>query len=300
MSNGVSRFLQVEDLARLGNMRLSFRALLEGPYAGRHESIQRGGAVEFVDFRQYAPGEDLRRLDWKVLGRLGRPYVRIFADESNFLCTLVLDSSTSMAFEGHVRKGLSKLDYARYLAGALSFLITRERDQVALAVASEGLTDYVPPGATPVHISRICDALESVTTRKVSDMEGALRDLFPMVRQRGVMVVLSDFLYEDPEGVFAVLRLYKHINFEVIVLHIVHPEEETLPKGPAYRFEDLEDASTVSCSPVEVVRAYEEAFGRHVRRVADLAAAGGFEYRFVSTAVPYVMTLKDMLVERRG
>ena len=115
-----SSFLDVDALSRLGNLRLSVKKAVEGPYAGRHESVQRGGAVEFVDFRQYSPGEDLRRLDWKALARFKKPFVRVFADETNLLCTTLLDISTSMLFDGHLKKGLSKLDYARYLTAAIS------------------------------------------------------------------------------------------------------------------------------------------------------------------------------------
>lgn len=295
-----SRFLQAEALTRLGNMRLSFRKVLEGPYAGRHESIQRGGAVEFVDFRQYTPGEDLRRLDWKVLGRLRKSYVRIYADETNLLCTLLVDVSASMLFDGHVRKTNSKLDHARYLAAAMSFLVTRERDQVALALSGDRLQNYVAPGSTPSHLKKICDALEDAKPVERTGLAAALGGLFPMVRRRGVLVILSDFLVEDLEEMFAALRLYRHLHFEIILLHVVHPEEQSLPKGPAYRFEDLEDNLAVSCSPQELALAYEEAFANHSRTLANMAAAAGCEYRFVSTAVPYVMTLKDMLHERRG
>lgn len=295
-----SRFLQVEALSRLARLRLSVRRVVEGPYAGRHESVQRGGAVEFVDFRRYAPGEDLRRVDWKVLARLRKPYIRIFADETNLVANLLLDTSSSMLFAGVAHRDGSKLDYARYLVAAIAFLVARERDQVGLAVGADGLKSYIPPGSTPAHVARVCDALEAVVPVPETRLADALRDLFPMLRRRGLLVVLSDFLVDDLEGVFGALRLYQHLHFEVILLHIVHPEEQTLPKGAAYRFEDLEDASEVACSPVEVVRAYERAFAEHAHKVSSLAAAGGYEYRFVSTARPYVTALKDMLVERRG
>lgn len=177
MRVGKSRFLQMEALSRLGKLRLSFKRVLEGPYAGRHESVQRGGAVEFVDFRQYSPGEDIRRLDWKVLARLRKPYVRTYADETNVLATVLIDASTSMLFGGQVKKSHTKLDHARYLAAAISFLITRERDQVAFAVAADGLRRYIPPGSTANHLGRICDELEAVRTAPVTDIARALKDL---------------------------------------------------------------------------------------------------------------------------
>jgi uncharacterized protein (DUF58 family) len=295
-----SRFLQIDALARLQNMRLSFNRVVEGPYAGRHESVQRGGAVEFVDFRQYSPGEDLRRLDWKALARFRKPFVRVYADETNLICTLLVDSSASMLYEGQGRKTVSKLDYARYLAAAISYLIVHDRDQVALALAAGGLDSYLPPGGTYSHLHQLCDALETVETKPDTGLADALGSLFRMVRQRGVLIVFSDFLVEDYEAVFAALRLFQHVHFEVVLVHIVHPEEQTLPTGPAYRFVDLETAGVVRCSPADIKQAYEDAFAAHLERVAAMASSGGFVYRFASTAVPYVMTLKDMLVERRG
>ena len=295
-----SRFLDLAALARLGNLRLCVRGVVEGPYAGRHQSVARGGAVEFVDFRPYSPGEDLRRLDWKVLARLRKPYVRTCADETNLLCTIVLDASSSMLFGGHLHAGMSKLDFARHLAAAVAFILMRERDQASLAVCADGLADYLPLGSTPAHLSRFCEKLDAVNAVPKTRMALALKDLFPLVRRRSLLVVMSDFLFDDLERVFTNLRLFAHQRIEVVLLHIVHPEEETLPKGPAYRFEDLESALTVPCSPAEVVNAYEAAFRKHVARVSNLASAGGMEYRYVSMAFPYIMALKDMLVERKG
>src|SRR4051794_2978715 len=137
-----SRFLDQPSLASLAHMRFATRHQIEGSYTGRHRSKTKGGAGEFVDYREYVEGEDLRRLDWKVLGRTGRAYVRLFQDETNLLCTMVIDASASMLFGGH-RGGAggrgSKLEYAQYFTTALSQLILRQQDQVGLAVASAGL-----------------------------------------------------------------------------------------------------------------------------------------------------------------
>jgi hypothetical protein len=142
--------------------------------------------------------------------------------------------------------------------------------------------------------------LADVQPQRETRLADTLRQLFPRLRRRGVLLILSDFLVDDPEDLFAALRLYRSCFFEIILMHIVHPEEQTLPQGPAYRFEDLEDLGQVSCSPQEVVRAYERAFSNHQRTLSGLARAGGCEYRFVSTSLPYVLVLKDLLAERRG
>src|SRR5438034_9449072 len=126
-TDGRSRFLDLRALSALEHMRFVTRQQIEGSYSGRHRSRQQGGAAEFVDFREYSPGEDLRRLDWKVLARTGRPYVRLYQDETNLLCTIVIDASASMSFGGNGRGGKgTKLEYVQYLTPALSHLISRQ------------------------------------------------------------------------------------------------------------------------------------------------------------------------------
>lgn len=300
-----SRFLDLRSLAALAHMRFVTRQQIEGAYSGRHRSHQRGGAGEFVDYREYTAGEDLRRLDWKVLARTGRGYVRLFQDETNLLCTMALDASGSMLFSGTGRKSGgngtgSKLEYVQRLATAFSHVIAAQQDQVGLAVVSDGLQEVFPPGGTPGHVARIQAAIESLQTRPDTRLTESLRDLFSRFKRRGVLMVVSDFLVEDPEAVFASIRLFRHRRWEVVVLHVIHPEEERLPEGVAYRFEGLENDGQVDCSPGEVRAIYEERFAAHCAAVRGLALGAGCDYRRVSTAVPYLQTLGGFLVERAG
>ncbi len=281
-------------------MRFVTRQQLEGAYSGRHRSRQKGGAGEFVDFREYTAGEDLRRLDWKVLARTGRGFVRLFQDETNLLCTIVLDASGSMQFSGRRRDGGTKFQYVQYLTTALTHVIGRQQDQVGLAVVSDGLQEVFPPGGTSTHVSRLQDAIAALKTRPVTKLAGALRELFGRFQRRGVLMVVSDFLVDDLDAVFASLRLFRHRRWEVIVLQVIHPEEERLPEGIAYRFEGLEDDGLVDCSPAEIRALYEERFAAHVATVRGLALGCGCDYRRVSTAVPYLQTLGGFLIERSG
>lgn len=291
-----SRFLDLRALAALEHLRFATRQSIEGAYSGRHRSRRHGGAGEFADFREYAEGEDLRRLDWKVLARTGRAYTRLYQDETNLNCTLVLDASGSMAFG----RGLTKLEHVQYLATALSHVIGRQQDQVGLAVASEGLKEFLPPGGTPTHVARLQELVEQASPRPVTDLAGALRALFQRLTRRGVLLLLSDFLVDDLEAVFAQVRLFRHRRWEVVVLHIVHPDEERLPEGTAYRFEGLENEGRVDCSPAEVLALYQAQFEAHAAALRTLALAAGCDYRRVSTAVPYLQTLGGFLVERAG
>jgi uncharacterized protein (DUF58 family) len=299
-----SRFLDLRALAALERLRFTTRHRIEGSYTGSHTSRQQGGAGEFVDYREYSGSEDLRRLDWKVLARTGKTFVRIHEEETNLLCTLVIDTSGSMAFpdseqRGGQRRG-SKLEYAQYLATALTHVITSGQDQVGLALLGERLSEMLPPGARRTHVNQVYELIEQIKLRPTRAMAAGLREMFERCRRRGVMLLMSDFLMDDLEDVFAGLRLFRHRGWEVIILHLVHPEEERLPEATAYRFEGMEGDGWVDCSPAEVRATYRERFGAHLAMVRQLALAGGCHYRRVSTAIPYLQTLGGFLVERAG
>ncbi len=294
-----NRFLDLRALAALEQMRFTTRQRIEGAYSGRHRSRHRSGSGEFVDYREYSPGEDLRRLDWKVLGRTGKAYIRQYEEETNVVCTLAVDASGSMRFGGHPGDAYgSKLDYAQYLSTGLSHLISRGQDQVGLALLADGLQEFIPPGATPDHVARLQSAIANVRTTPAEVVAPSLSDLFLRIRSRGVLLLISDFLFTDVADAFGALRLFKHRQFEVIALHLVHPDEERLPEGIAFRFDGLENDGYVDCSPAEIRAQYEQRFAEHLAMIRTLALASGCDYRRVSTATPWITTLQSFLAER--
>jgi len=270
-----SKFLELNALAALQNMRFTTRHRIEGSYSGRHTSRTLGGSGEFADYREYTPGEDLRRLDWRVLGRTGRAYVKLFQDETNLVCTPVIDNSRSMLFGSNPTNGSannrgSKLEYAQYFVTALSHIISFGRDQVGLAIAGEAKWDVALPA------------------------------LFQRAGRRGVMLLITDFLSDDLESIFSSIRLFRHRGWEVIALHLVHPDEERLPTGSAFRFEGMEGEGSIDCSPTEIREIYEANFAKHMATVRSLALSAGCDYRLVSTGIPYLELLSGFLVERTG
>jgi uncharacterized protein (DUF58 family) len=295
-----SRFLDLNALSALAHMRFTTRHRIEGSYSGRHQSRQQGGAGEFVDYRQYSGSEDLRRLDWKVLGRTGKSFVRLYQDETNLLCTLALDVSGSMRFgvRSHGPASLTKLEYAQYLATAMSYIIVHGQDQIGLAVLDHGLRTHLPPGGTLSHLARVHETIEKLPTQRTTKMAQGLNDLFERSKRRGVLLLMSDFLMDDLSEVFAAVKLFRHRNWEVAVLHLVHPDEERLPEGTAFRFEGMEGEGRLNCSPTEVRAAYQQRFQQHLAMVRQFALAGGSDYRLVSTGIPYLHTLGGFLVDR--
>lgn len=295
-----SRYLDRRALESLGRMRFAARRRVEGSYSGRHQSRQQGGAGEFVDYREYSGGEDLRRLDWKIYARTGKAFVRLHQEETNLICTLAIDASGSMAFGGGRDGRGSKLDYAQYLSASLAYVINSRQDQVGLAVLRERLGDFLPPSGAALQLHRILEGLEKLRPEPTTRSAASLRDLFDRTTRRGVLIVLSDFLMDDLDEVFAALRLFRHRGTETIALHLIHPEEESLPEGTAYRFEGLENDGYVSCSPAEIRSVYREKFAAHVAAVRRLAGASDCDYRRISTADSYLQTLGGFLVERSG
>lgn len=296
-----SRFLNPRALAGLAHMRFSTRHRVEGSYSGRHQSRQQGGAGEFVDFREYSGGEDLRRLDWKVMARTGKAFVRLHQEETNLVCTLAIDGSSSMDFAGNGNAGKgSKLEYAQYLSTAFAYIIGLGQDQVGLAVLGEKVVEHLPPGGTPQHLSLVLDQIEKVQSQPVPRCSEALADLFERTNRRGVLVLLSDFLMEDLEETFAALRRFRHRRLEVIALHLVHPGEETLPEAGTYRFVGLENEGSLDCTPSEIRTTYQEKFAAYLTMVRQMALAAGCDYRRISTAQPYLESLGGFLVERTG
>lgn len=297
-----SRFLELQALSALEHMRFSTRQRIEGTYSGRHQSRQRGGAGEFADYREYSAGEDLRRLDWKVLGRTGKAYVRLFQDEKNLLCTLALDTSASMTFGARSRTDFtgSKFQYGQYLLTALAHVIGRGQDQVGLALLNDGLQEFLPPAGTVSHVALVQETIERAQPAPAVRINRGFERLFEHSRPRSVLMVFSDFLFDDLEEAFASLRLFRHRQSEVVILHAIHPDEERLPAGTAYRFEGLEDDGVVDCSPAEIQQDYQRRFQAHADAVRSLSLSNGCDYLRVSTAVPYLQTLGEFLVDRGG
>ena len=178
MPETMSRYLDLKALSALSHLRFSTRQMIDGSYSGRHRSHQQGGGGEFVDYREYSAGEDLRRLDWKILGRTGRPYVRLYQDETNLLCTACVDISGSMGFSGFGlgRKsdrpgaGGSKLEFLQRFSASLGYLIAGQQDQVGLAVIGDTLEQYLEPGSTTEHLARLYGEVDRMTPRGPSGL----------------------------------------------------------------------------------------------------------------------------------
>ena len=289
------------DLARmemLRRCRLLPRGTAEGTFAGPHRSRFRGTAVEFADYREYVPGDDVRMIDWKVVARTDKHYIKLFEAERNLLSYLLLDSSGSMAYAGFDHRGPSKLECAARLAAALAYLVIDQGDQAGLSLAGSSLHHHLRPTSGWIHLAALVKTLGDTRAEGNTDLGAALGQLFGRASGRGVLIIFSDFLGVDA-SFWRSLDLFRRSHNDVLLFHIIHPEEETLPEAPLARFVDCEGAKGAFTAEIAVVRqAYMQRFRDHCDLIQAGAATRGCEYfPFRCDDDPYLF-LKQALMGR--
>jgi uncharacterized protein (DUF58 family) len=287
-------------LSGLEKMRFTTSRRVEGAYSGRHIAKRRGGAGEFVDYREYSPGDDLRRIDWKAMGRTGRSYLKLFQDETDLRCTMVLDCSGSMS-QGRRSSGDlrgSKLEWMKYFSTALSHLILLGRDAVGLCTVNTSIEQYFPPATSIQQRALIHQAINDMKVGGQTDLARGLDSALLQSSRRGVLLVLSDFLVPSLENVLASIRKYRARGWEIIAMHLVHPDEEQLPQGNAYRFHGLESDGSIDCQVVEIRRAYRERFDLHLKQTRTALYAAGCDYHLIRTSEDYIDVLRSFMVIR--
>lgn len=287
-------------LAGMEKMRFTTNRRVEGAYSGRHVAKRRGGAGEFVDYREYSPGDDLRKLDWKALARTGRTYLKLFQDETDLRCTLVLDTSGSMAQGSRSTRDHrgSKLCWAQYFATALSHLIVLGRDAVGLCTVGAALNKYLAPVTSMSHRSLVHRTIEGLSPYGETDLAKGLDTLLLQSGRRGVLLIMSDFLVPDLQPLIAALRKFRSRGWEIITLQMTHPDEVSLPAGQAFRFQDWESSSQLNCQLSEIRQAYAARFQEHLRVTRGGLLSIGCDYYLIDVSVDYLETLRNFYVSR--
>lgn len=285
------KYLQPEDIRKLESFEFAPRAAAESYLAGRHRSTVVGSSTEFRDYRPYAPGDDLRRVDWRVFARTDRVYLRNHNQETNTGCHLLLDCSASMGFGERV----NKLEYASFFAAALAHLVIRQGDAVSLGLYDESLRAFLPPASTTSHLHRILHALEERRPGSQTATSAALRRAFPLLRHRGTLVVLSDF-FDDAAAVFEALNPFIHRRFDIHLFHVLAPEELDLPDRGLLAFVDLENRRRVIAHTRALRDAYRETMDAHIASLRELAQRRQVRYTLARTDQHWFRLL-DGLVE---
>src|SRR5438132_2035393 len=241
-------------LAKIHGLRLRARHIVEGYVAGLHRSPYHGFSIEFAEHREYAPGDDLRYVDWKVFGKSDKVYLKQYEDETNLLCYLVLDVSESMTYKGP-GASLSKLEYAQSVAAALAWLVLRQQDAVGLATFDNQIRAMVRPAGNPSHLEQLLAVMEPAVPGKNTAAGPIFHELAQRLTRRGVVIVLSDF-FDDLAALAAGLTHCRHRQHDVILLHVLDPAELEFPfRGPT-EFRGLEQFPEVAADPQIIRSAY--------------------------------------------
>lgn len=291
---GEARYLDPAVVARLGTIDLKARTIVEGFLTGLHRSPYKGFSVEFAEYRQYIPGDDLATLDWKVYARSDRHFVKKFEEETNLTCHLLLDVSGSMAYGSG---GITKLQYGSYLTAALAYLMHRQRDSFGLIAFDDSIAALLPASARTGHLRAVLLALERLKIGTRTDVAKPLHDLAAAVRKRGLVVLVSDLL-DDPARVLDGLKHFRYRGTDVIVFHVLDPYELQFPFEQAARFRDMETADEVMAVPRSVRKGYLERMQGLIATYKRELGLVGIDYCLLDTSKPLELGLMAYLMTR--
>jgi uncharacterized protein (DUF58 family) len=303
-------FLDPTDLAQLASLSLRARTVVEGAFAGMHRNLHPGTSVEFTEHKEYAPGDDIRRIDWKAVARGDRYFVKRFEDETEMHATLVIDVSASM---GYRRDGVSKLEYAGILAGALAYLLARQGDAAGLLLFDAGLRGYLPPSTRPGHVREVFRMLEEARPAGRTDAAQALARLGELLERRSLIVLMSDLLDAEPDGAPAAagvatgplaerLRQLRARGHDVALFHLLDADEVELPFQDLVFFEGMEpeDGRTLLAEAPELAEAFRQESAALRQRWRAACLESRVEYRFVATDTPPAEVMRAFVGDRQG
>lgn len=290
------RFLHPEAISRIARLELRARHVVEGFLSGMHRSPYFGQSVEFLEHREYTPGDDLRHVDWKVWAKQDRYYVKQFEEDTNLRATLLVDVSASMQYG---RGPLTKFDYAATVATSLAYLLLRQQDAVGCVTFDADVRTVVPQRSKRNHLDSIVQALTRVTPANKTDLKPILTQVAETYPRRGLMILISDLLAER-DTLFKGLRLLRQRGHDVLVLHVMDDDELDFPFDGSTRFEGLESPAALNCNPRALREGYMGALHRFLDEVRRGCASDVIDYALLRTSQPLDAALASFLSNRLG
>lgn len=290
------RWLPAETIERLGRLEFSPHGAVDGFIAGRHRSARKGASVEFAEHREYTPGDDLRKLDWKLIARRQRFYVREYVDETNLRATILLDTSGSMGYRGRLSAGgLSKLEYAQHLAASLAYVLIRQQDAVGFVAFDTRPNVIMSPKAQPAQLRRILMEVDRVRPGGETDAAAVLHEVAERVPRRSVVFVLSD-LFGDPDAIVNALHHFRFRYDEVVVLQVMAGEELEFPFAEMLRFEDADTGAFMNVDALALRNEYVDRVNDFLARLRRGSGEMRIVHELLDTRVPCAEALCDLLV----
>jgi uncharacterized protein (DUF58 family) len=288
-------YLDPATLARLGTLELKARTIVEGFLTGLHRSPFKGFSVEFAEYRQYLPGDDLATMDWKVYARTDRHFIKKYEEETNLDCHILIDVSASM---GYGSGEVTKLQYGSFLAAALAYLMNRQRDAVGLITFDDKILTRLAPSARGGQLTSVLIGLDRLEIGAMTNVAKPLNDLAAAIRKRGLVVLISDLL-DDPDRVVEGLKHFRYRGTEVVVFHVLDQAELQFPFEQAARFRDVETHEEVVAVPGAVREEYLKAISDLQERYRRDLRLAGIDYVMLDTSLPLETALMAYLLTRR-
>jgi uncharacterized protein (DUF58 family) len=283
-------------LAKIATMTLRARYVVEGLLSGLHQSPYRGYSVEFAEHREYAPGDEIRRIDWKAFGKFDRYFVKEYEEETNLRAYLLLDASASMDYGSD---GIRKFDYGCYLAVSLAYLMLRQGDDVGLITFGAQVQRYIPPRSGLKHMHALTSLLEATHPQGETRLDQVLREIAGKIKKRGMIILVSD-LFDAPEMVLRTLKYFRHRRNEVMVFHLLDKNELEFPFERLTMFEDIEDAnSRMLADPRTIREAYLQQLQTFLDDYRQACRRERIDYNLFPTTTPLDIALTRYLARRQ-
>jgi uncharacterized protein (DUF58 family) len=284
--------LDPTEVARLGGLEIVAQGIVEGFLSGLHRSPFRGFSVEFTEHRAYQPGDEPRYLDWRILARSDRLFVKQFEEETNLRAVILLDASRSMSWRGSPER-LTKREYAQRLAAALGLILLRQRDATGLITFDDAVREVIAPRVKSGQWRRLLRGIVALPDGRGTAAEAALRQVTSLLVRRGLVVLISDLLLDRSLALVA-LRFLRHRGHQVVVLHLMDPAERSLSGPPEVRFRDPESRESLVVRPRELARAYRDAVQHEIAAWRSACRRHGIAYHDVTTDEPFGRVLRRL------
>jgi len=283
-------------LARISRLEVEARHVVEGFITGQHRSPFFGQSIEFAQHREYVPGDDIRRIDWKVWSKTDKYYLKLYEEETNLRTTLLVDGSESMQFSSGK---ITKYDYACSIAAALAYLLLRQQDAVSVSVFDEDLRVRAPSRSNQNHLGAILSVLAIDKPRSKTNMYGILRKVADEKSQKGMVVLVSDFL-TDREELFKGLKMLRQRGHDVLLFHVLDDEELDFTFAGTTKFEGFEDAGSMTCDPKSLRDGYLRALHSFLEELRRRSAQNIIDYQVIRTSAPLDAVLRHYMNHRLG
>jgi len=294
-SNKNRDYLVPEVLSKLSNLEMIAKMIVEGFMIGLHKSPFHGFSVEFSQHRPYNPGDSLKYIDWKVLGRTDRYYIKQFEEETNLKSTILLDVSNSMSYASGK---ITKLEYGKYLAASLSYMMLMQRDAVGLTLFDNKIQQYLPPRSVTSYLQPILKQLEIIQPGTDTNISNVLHEIADRIKRRGLIILISDLL-DEPEQVLSSLRHFRHNKHEVLLFHVLDPLELSFNFEGDIQFEDLESGENIRTFPWYIQNDYKNEINEFVSYYKKNCLENKIDYQLIETSTSFDAALIEYLVKRK-